>query len=166
MKPAETAQVKFIADLLRTGTAYTSILAQFGNKWHKLSKRTFDRRYKVAEKAISKEQANIQAQAEHEVAKEVKALKTKILTAIERKELLTQIAKGDIEIPTKEAKWDSVQGKFVMIPAAELPDHAARIRAIAELNKMDGSYQPTKIDATVTEKKLPSWLTDDSKRKP
>lgn len=36
----------------------------------------------------------------------------------------------------------------------------------AELNKMDGSYQPTKIDATVTEKKLPSWLTDDSKRKP
>jgi len=35
-----------------------------------------------------------------------------------------------------------------MIPVLELADHSTRIRAVAELNKMDGSYVPVKIAQT------------------
>lgn len=164
-KPSEQSQIEFIKDCLRNGEQRGKVLAKFVKKWQSASTRTFDRRLKQAQKDVQEEQKSIQTKAEGNVAKKVEALESKIMTAMERKLLLTQIAKGEVEIPTKEAKWDSEQRKFVMIPVMNLADHGSRIRAIAELNKMDGEYQPTKIDATITEKKLPSWLTDASKPK-
>lgn len=165
MKPSEQAQVNFISDCIRKGEKRGKVLAKFVKNWQKVGTRTFDRRLRQAEKAVHEEQERIKDVAEGEVAKEVDALKSKIMTAVERKLLLTQIANGEVKIPTKEAKWDSEQRKFVMIPFEELAGHVDRIRAVAELNKMGGDYQPTKIDATITEKKLPSWLADESKSK-
>jgi len=140
MKPSEQTQVNFIADCLRKGEKRGEVLSKFVKKWQTASTRTFDRRLKVAEKAVQGEQKRIQAEAEKGVAKEVDALKSKIMTAFERQELLTQIAKGEIKIK----KPFVIQGKIMEYPAE--PDHTDRINAVKELNKIDGSYAASKID--------------------
>ncbi len=75
------------------------------------------------------------------------------MSADERKEYLTKIITGEIEIPYKEVKWDHDQKKFVKVDFIELSNHNARIAAIAELNKMDGSYAPNKMAITDTDGK-------------
>ncbi len=148
-KPNEQAQIEFIKGLLRQGGKRDAILSKFVKKWQKESTRTFDRRLKVAQADVQEEQKRIQTQAEGNVAKKVEALESKIMSAVERKIYLTKIATGEIEIPYKEGKWDSEQRKFVMLPYVELSGHQARIAAIAELNKMDGSYAPAKVNMNI-----------------
>lgn len=84
----------------------------------------------------------------HRTSAAQEAMKS-IMQKTDRMVLLTQIAKGDIEIPTKEIRFDAEQKKFVTIPIVQLPSHQARIKAIEELNKMDGSYAPQRIKADI-----------------
>jgi len=147
-KPSEQAQIDFIVDCLRKGEQRKAILAKFGKKWQSASERTFDRRLRQAETISQDQQQRIKSIAEQSIINEAEVLKSKILTSIERQELLTKIAIGEIEIPTERPQWDKQQEKFVMIPVLELADHSTRIRAVAELNKMDGSYVPVKIAQT------------------
>lgn len=150
-KPQKQNIIDVIVNQIEKGTKYGTMLAQSGTKWH-ISKRTFDRYWKEAQQQhIVKQQGIKEAVAIIEVEKAIEARNKEILTAQERKELLTEIALGKIEIPTKEAKWDSEQKKFVMLPVLNLPDHAVRIRAITELNKMDGDYAPTKVANTTVD---------------
>ena len=154
VKPSETSQIEFIKDCLRKGQLPKDVLSEFGKKWRNVSKRTFERRLKVAVLAVTEEQRSIQAQAEGNVAKKVEALESKIMTAIERKQYLTKIISGEVEIPYTEIKWDANQKKFVTIKFVELAPHTARISAIAELNKMDGDYAPIKQDLKITGTKI------------
>jgi len=155
-KPQKQIIIDAIVKYIEKGTKYGTILAQSVTKWH-ISKRTFDRYWKEAQQQhIVKQQGIKEAVAIVEVEKAIEARNKEILTAQERKELLTEIALGKIEIPTKEAKWDSEQKKFVMLPVLNLPDHAVRIRAITELNKMDGDYAVNRIDITSKGDKLQS----------
>lgn len=140
MKPSEQAQVNFIADCLRKGEQRGVILAKFGKKWQGTSTRTFDRRLRQAETHVAGEQARIKGQAEQEVAKEADALKSKILTSFERKVYLTSIIKG--EVRTKQPFV--VGGKIMEYPAE--PSLTDKLKALAELNKMDGSYSPIKTE--------------------
>ena len=50
-----------------------------------------------------------------------------------------------------------MQRKFVMVPVVQPPSIGDRLRAMAELNKMDGSYQ-TNIDITSGGKPLPKLI--------
>ena len=61
------------------------------------------------------------------------------MTADERKELLTKLITGEI----KAKRPFVIGGKIMEYP--EEPTHRDRISAIAELNKMDGAYAPTKL---------------------
>jgi hypothetical protein len=80
-----------------------------------------------------------------------------IADKIERQKVLTQIMRGDTKIRADKFFYDSKDGKVVTQEVEELPDHQARIKAIAELNKMDGSYSPNVHEHKV-EGQLPSWL--------
>ncbi len=153
MKASSTAQEEFIKTLLRKGEKRKSILTKFVKKFEVGSVRTFDRRLKSAEESISKEQKSIQSKVEEKAASEISERVAQILTEVERQNLLTEIALGKIEIPIKKPQWDHAQKKFIFIPMMEVPDHSTRIRAIAELNKMDGAYAPTKQQITLTEDK-------------
>jgi hypothetical protein len=62
------------------------------------------------------------------------------LTALERQEILAQIALGELEIEQEVATATGV--KIVR----NKPDFNDRKAAIAELNKMDGSYAPAKSE--------------------
>lgn len=66
-----------------------------------------------------------------------------ILSTAERMEMLSKIAKGEVKIK----KPFVIAGKIMEYPSE--PDHNDRTKAIAELNKMDGSYAATKTDITV-----------------
>jgi hypothetical protein len=96
-------------------------------------------------------QLAIKVKAEEQVVKEAGELKSKILTSLERQAYLSSLVKGEVEIPYKEVKWNPVEKKFQTVAFVELASHSARIAAIAELNKMDGSHSPTKSEVTMTE---------------
>ena len=147
-KPQKQNIIDELVKQIEKGTSYATCLRLSATKWN-LSKGTFVRRWKEAQQQhIVKQHGIKEAVAIVEVEKAIEARNKEILTAQERKELLTEIALGKIEIPTKEAKWDSEQKKFVMLPVLNLPDHAVRIRAIQELNKMDGDYSAIKVANT------------------
>lgn len=67
-----------------------------------------------------------------------------IMSKAERMELLTKMAKGELKIKTPFV----IAGKIMEYPAE--PDHNDRTKAIAELNKMDGSYAAQKLEVQDT----------------
>lgn len=159
MKPAETAQVEFIKDLLRKGGKRVEILAKFVKQWHKLSVRTFDRRLKQAEQQLHQEQQRIRQQSEALVTQAINQRADKILSSIDRQVLLTKIALGELEVTSKEPRYDPMQRKFVMVPVVQPPSIGDRLRAMAELNKMNGDYKAQQIDVQHRgDTSLPSWL--------
>lgn len=154
MKPSEIAQINFIADCIRKGEQRKEILAKFVKKWQNASQRTFDRRLRQAEAHVASEQARIKEQAEERIKQEADALKAKILTSLERQVILSEMAKGELETEVLLITKDGIK------KAKCKPDHADIKNAIAELNKMDGSYSPTKVNASVEVIKpnLPDWM--------
>lgn len=151
-KSNEATQIDFIVDLLRNGNQRKDILAKFGKKWQSASQRTFDRRLKAAESIMQGELKEINQRTEENIAKEVESRTTRILTALERQEILAQIALGELEIEQEVATATGV--KIVK----NKPDFNDRKAAIAELNKMDGSYAPAKTETTL---KLGKDLADE-----
>jgi hypothetical protein len=76
-----------------------------------------------------------------------------ILSTAERMEMLSKIAKGEVKIK----KPFVIAGKIMEYPSE--PDHNDRTKAIAELNKMDGSYAPAETKTTITDNRPPSTVT-------
>ena len=152
MKPSETAQINFIADCLRKGEQRKEILGKFGKKWEKVSRTTFDRRLRQAEAHVASEQQRIKDQAEQDVVKEADALKSKILTSLERQAILSDMAKGELETEVLLVTKDGIK------KAKAKPTHAERRAAIAELNKMDGDYAPTKQEVNISTPVLPPFM--------
>ena len=76
-----------------------------------------------------------------------------IMGKAERMELLTKMAKGELKIKTPFV----IAGKIMEYPAE--PTASDRRAAIAELNKMDGSYAPAKTETTITDTRPPSTVT-------
>ncbi len=101
---------------------------------------------KIAE--FQKQNADIVKKA-HEKAID-KLAEGEIADKIERQKMLTQIMRGDVKIRADKFFFDGKTAKVVSQEVEELPDYAARIKAISELNKMDGSYAPTKVAGTDT----------------
>jgi hypothetical protein len=66
------------------------------------------------------------------------------MTADERKEYLTKIVSGEAKV--RKPFYVAKTGKILEYLAE--PDHNDRIRALAELNKMEGDYAPTKVAKT------------------
>ena len=151
-KANEQAQIDFIVDLLRKGNQRKIILGKFGEIWGKASKNTFDRRLSEAKKQLQSELKEINERTEESIKKEVEARKAKILTALDRQEILAKIALGELEIEQEVATATGV--KIVR----NKPDFNDRKAAIAELNKMDGSYAPAKTETTL---KLGKDLADE-----
>ena len=150
-KASEVSQIEFIKSCIRSGLKRKAILGKFGKKWESVSRTTFDRRLKQATDSMQAEFKEIDKRTEDGIAKEVEARKSKILTSIERQEILTQIALG--QIPLKKAMvCDGIIQEVDVVP-----DWMDRKNAISELNKMDGSYASEKHEHKVTGE-LPSWL--------
>lgn len=79
-----------------------------------------------------------------------------IAEKIERMQHLTKIMRGEVKIRADRFFFDSKEGVVVSHEVEELPDHGAQIKAIAELNKMDGSYAPAETKTTITDTRPPA----------
>lgn len=136
--PNKQVQIDFIISCLEKGEQRGTILVKSGKKWG-TSKSAFDRHLKIAkEQHTAKNEALKKKLAEVDEHAAIEARKKAIMTADERKELLTKIAKGELRIK----KPFVISGKIMEYPSE--PDAMDRMKAVAELNKMDGDYAPIK----------------------
>jgi hypothetical protein len=144
-KPNKQQIIDVIVKGIALGKERGVMLSTIVKKWQ-LSARTFDRYWKVANEQHSTKQAKLKNQLE-EVERQaaVDALKKEILSVEERKIILSKIATGTLRLK----RWWI--GKDYEISKDVVPDYMDRKNAIAELNKMEGSYAPSKVAATDTE---------------
>jgi len=130
---------------LENGKERGNILATVGKKWQ-LSTRTFDRLLKIAQQQHTiKQQAIKDAIAKDTTIKELESRKQAIMTAIERKEKLTKIANGE------QMAFQQLLGNGKIAKGLMVPTLTEQMKAIAELNKMEGDYAPTKVANTDTD---------------
>lgn len=111
---------------------------------------------KVESSKLAKKYAELIAQERKRIKEIVQAAQDQsiatvaqmhILSAAERMEWLTKLVSGEI----KAKRPFVIGGKIMEYP--EEPSHNDRIKALAELNKMDGSYAPQKVAQTNVEGK-------------
>lgn len=133
-KPNKENIVTEILILLESGISRRDCLAKIVKKWQ-MSDRTFDRHWKVANEQHAETQYSIQnsiATISTEVFRD--NFEGHVLTRLERQSILTQIALGQISL-TKYIVADGFIEEREIVPSWN-----DRKAAIAELNKMDGSY--------------------------
>ena len=135
---------------LRKGYSREDILAGIGVKWQ-IATRSFDRYFVEAQETHSKEQQEIERLAREQLLQTKKEeLKSEILSIQQRKEFLTRLITAKTKVTqfgkaTIEALEDD-DGKLEVIT------NDIKIKALQELNKMDGAYTPTQFE-DVTERR-------------
>lgn len=104
------------------------------------------RRGGVIGKVVQQEEERALAELAQEIKEELKQEYREILlTAVRKREILKQIAEGQLEILVRKPVWDKQQGKFVTVPVMEPPSHKDRLAAIELDNRMSGDDAPQKI---------------------
>jgi hypothetical protein len=141
-------KVEFIALLLDQGQTRKEIMAKYAKRWQSSSS-TFDRVLKKANLLNDKKHiiASKIADEQYISLTKDKAIEA-IMCSMQRKEYLTKLIKGEIKIPTKRSYYNPVSKSFETETVSVEADANARIKAIAELNKMEGDYAPTKLANT------------------
>lgn len=148
---AKPNKENIITDLLielEKGISYTECARLNEGKWG-LPRNTFLRYWKESNARHLIVQQKIQnALAEYTLKQEKKRLRKAILSKEERMYILTDIATGDITV-TKPVVCNGVIQDYITTPNC-----IDRRGAIAELNKMDGSYSPIRTDLTTNGKDI------------
>lgn len=140
-KPNKQVIIDFIVACLEKGEQRGKILVKTGKKWG-TSKSAFDRLLKIAKEQHTVKQDAIRKKlAEVDEAAAIEARKLDVMTSYERMQILTKIARGQIIVTRTmpENEGDPVFENIIK------PDSIDIKAAIAELNKMDGAYAPTKL---------------------
>lgn len=142
-KPDKQLQIDTIIKWIEQGNSFDTCLKLSATKWN-LTRPTFIRRWNIAKEQHTAKQQEIKARvAELDTAAAIEARKKAIMTADERKEYLTKLVNGEI----KAKRPFVIGGKIMEYP--EEPTHSDRIKAIAELNKMEGDYAPVKSEVNI-----------------
>lgn len=157
MKADQHIQIEFIKDCLRKGEERKVILPKFTKTYRKQEK-TFNTRLKEARKAIQSEQQHIKLEAEKGIQKDIEALKSKIMTPIERQTILADSIRDFEDKLAGKKPFTFFQGQKIvnshnagvfMLPIDTQTAVKKVIRELmAELNKMGGDYAPQKTDIT------------------
>ena len=152
-KKTRISKQKAISEIvkgLRKGMATEDILVLIGTKWD-FPRTTFYRYLEEAQEKHKQEQQEVQRVAHEQLIQAKKEeLKSDIISIQKRKEYLTkvvtaetdliQVGKATVEVLTHE------DGR------REIVTNDIRIRALQELNRMDGGYTPTQFE-DVTDRK-------------
>lgn len=147
--PQITARINAIAKELANGKERGNLLITFGKKWG-ISKTTFDRYLKDAKIQAQELQSKASKAADKVyIEQAAEAAKKAVMSRRKRLELLSNIASGDFVNEIKKPAWNHGSKKFEIITVRERPDHNGIIKAIAEINKMEGDYAAEKSEVTV-----------------
>jgi hypothetical protein len=151
MPSSRTAKsVKVVEEIIlhiEKGLTYNKTMRKIVSKYQ-FTDRTFCRHWKNAFEIHTQRQSERKALL---TETEVETRKYHIISAAERKEYLTKVILGEMEITLKRPFWNPEQKKMQMIPVTNPADERTRLSAIAELNRMEGSYAPTKVANTDSE---------------
>ena len=150
VKADQLKQIEFIKSELRLGKERVEILEKFSKLWN-LKRATFDNRLKIARVDVLEEAKAINERTKDIVEAESIKASLETLSVAERIDLLVKMAKGEIDIEQEVATKEGIT--TITVKAS----HSDRRAAIAELNKMDGSYAATKTDLTTNGKEIRSW---------
>lgn len=133
-RPNKEIYIDFILDELNKGNnQYKDVVSLFCEKF-RLSSRTFDNYWKLANETYLKHRTVINnAKIKEGINQEKKALKSLILDKIARMKIAEEIAIGT---PIK------VEGSIV------IPNASERLKALDYLSKIEGDYSPKEIDLT------------------
>lgn len=145
LKPEHRVFIREMATGSHTVTAYQKAFPRCQSD--KAAKQNAYRLMKNADitDAIQQERQRLNALAQQAaVAKIAETTFTDVLTLTEKRNLLKQIALGDIEIDTKRPMWDPIGRKFVAVPVKAIPNFSDRMRAIEMDNRMSGDNAPDK----------------------
>lgn len=143
-KPDKQIVIDYLISEIGKGSNRGKVLGKAGKKWG-FSRTTFDRLWKIANDQQKERQQKAKEAADAAyIQASANAAKSAVMSSQERKEILTKIAKG--ELSTKEANPDK-SGEFVNVPVPI--GIFERLKAIAELNKMEGDYAPIKNNLTL-----------------
>lgn len=142
IKANKAVIIAAIVKQIEKGNGFSRVLAVIGGKWP-LSETTFRRYWKIANQTHTEAQQRINAaKAALDLENALNERKSQIADVLERKEILTKIARGQIPL-LKHVVVDRAIEYIEVVP-----DYMDRKAAIAELNKMEGDYAPTKIAQT------------------
>jgi len=136
--------ISFIIDKLKSGVVdYKDNVSVFCAKF-RCSDRTFDKYWKLANER-HKDTLNKANKAKDElfIESEKEAFKRNLLTKEEKREILAQIARGEMLVDKIVATKDGFKN------VKSKPDLADRMKAIELESKMTGDFAPTKIDSTL-----------------
>lgn len=98
---------------------------------------------------IKEETARIEQDAYNQLVQDEKDKRQyKILTTLQKRELLYQIAFGEIEIEMKKVVFDPIQKKFDTVTIIGKPDFSERLKALDMDNKMSGAYPPVGVQTS------------------
>lgn len=146
----ERILAEMVEEIRDWGTGYSDMKAINVEKWQ-LAERTFDRYWtEASQRYLAASQSEQKAKDDLRIQMETEAFKSKILTRLERMEILSEIARGEIPL-TKHIVCDGVIQEREVVPA-----WMDRKAALAELNKMDGEYAPIRKDITSGGEQLPA----------
>lgn len=141
-KPSKQSIIDIFTKDIELGKSRGEVLSKAVKKWQ-FSDRTFDRYWKIANQQhalvqkLAKEAADlsyIEASAE--------AAKKAVMSKAERMEVLSKIGRGELTQKVRDEESGEVNEVFIPV----VPND--RKAAIAELNKMEGDYAPTKTELT------------------
>ena len=142
VKSNKAVIIDAIVKQIEKGKGFGTVLKLIGTKWN-LSRTTYSRYWKIANENHTEAQQLIKdAKAALDMQSALNERKSQIADVLERKEILTQIARGQIRL----RKAIPVNGELEYTEV--VPDWMDRKNAIAELNKMEGDYAPTKVAQT------------------
>lgn len=141
-------QIEFIKQCIRLGQDNKTVRSNYMQQWPETTTGMWEKRFAKANQQVKDEQKLVTELANARIEQEVAARVGHILTVAERKAILTQIAQGNCRVN----KPKNIGGKFEYVECE--PDFDDRIKAIAELNKIDGSYQPIRADITTNGQSL------------
>lgn len=148
--PEIQARINVVAKEMANGGNRETIIAKYGKKW-RIASRTIDRYIKEArQKAQELQQAASKAADEVFIKTKAEGAESAIMSRMERLITLTRIATGELKNEIKKPAWNNQAKKFEIITVNEKPGDNAIIKAIAEMNKMEGDYSPDKIDVNGT----------------
>ena len=135
---------------LRKGMATLDILVAIDSKW-KLGEATYYRYLEEAKEIHSKEQQEIERLAHEQLLQTKKEeLKSDIISIQKRKEYLTKVVTAETDLI--QVGKTTVEVLTHDDGRREIITNDIRIRALQELNRMDGAYTPTQFE-DVTERK-------------
>lgn len=147
-KPSRQTIIDAIIKEIEQGTTRGRIVSKFVKKCQ-VTERTIDRYWKTANEQHTVKQAAIKKELmQVDTAAAIAARKKAIMTSDERKEFLTALIKKQLKVMEVGSSTQMVHeyvdatGKM----QKEIINYDNKLKAIAELNKMEGDYAKQEID--------------------